>query len=147
MAIGAVLITLLSQILFSGLNGAAAFAGRINRENDVSFALNSMVDELLEADSIYRIGDNYVQFYVREPGEEGHKVVSYIFEGDKLSRFADHSHIKYPINRLNVKQGTQTVILRHVDGLRFEKRDNCLVIRLRCGGESKRVVAFRGSYE
>ena len=38
MAIGAVLIALLSQILFSGLNGAAAFAGRVNRENDVSFA-------------------------------------------------------------------------------------------------------------
>ena len=147
MAIGSVLIALLSQIVFSGLNGSAAFARRVNRENDVTFALNSMVDELLEADSLYRIGDKYVQFYVREPGENGHKVVTYLLEKDTLSRFADHSHIKYPVNRLKIRQGTRTILLNHVEGLHFEKKDACLVIRLRCGDESKRIVALRGSYE
>ena len=74
MAIGAVLIALLGQILFSGLRGAAGFTERVNRDNDVTFALNSMVDELQGADAVYRIQENAVQFYVREKGEEGHKV-------------------------------------------------------------------------
>ena len=147
MAIGAVLIALLSQILFSGLNGAATFTRRVNRENDVTFALNSMVDELLEADSVYRIDEKDVQFYVREPGEEGHKVVSYCLDGDTLSRYADHHHIKYQKDQLRLKQGTRTILLHHVDDLIFKKKGDCLVIYLRCGDESKRIVALRGAYE
>lgn len=147
MAIGAVLIALLSQILFSGLNGAAAFTRRVNRENDVTFALNAMVDELLGADSVYRIDEKAIQFYVREPGEEGHKVVSYMLEGDTLSRYAEHYHIKYPKKQLKLRKGIRTVVLNSVEDLSFEKKGDCFVIRLRSGNETTRVVAFRGSYE
>lgn len=147
LAIGAVLIALLGQILFSGLHGAAGFTERVNRDNDVTFALNSMVDELQGADAVYRVQENAVQFYVREKGEEGHKVVTYIFEGDILSRYAYHSHIKYEKNRLGLAKGIRTLLLKHVDQMTFEKKGDLLEIRLRAGKETKRIIALRGAYD
>ncbi len=147
MAIGAVLIALLSQMLFSGLHGAAVFSKRLNRDNDVSFAMNSMVDELMEADAIYKIQDHAIQFYVREKGRDGHKVVAYILEKDVLSRYGVHDHVKYDKERLNLKRGIRTVLLYKVEDMHFEQDGDALVIHMKCGKQRDRIVALRGRYE
>ena len=147
MAIGSIIVVLLSQILLSGLNGASAFGKRINRDNDIAFAMNSMIDELLAADEIYQIQDRAVQFYVREKGEGGHKIVSYLLKDGTLSRYADHDHFKYDKEKVKLTKGTRTVILDGVDDLQFTREGNCLRICMKRGKESERVVALRGRYD
>lgn len=147
MAIGSIIVVLLSQILLSGIIGAGTFGKRINRDNDIAFAMNSMIDELLEADEIYQIQDRAVQFYVREKGEEGHKIVSYLFKDGTLSRYADHAHFKYDKEKVKLTKGTRTVILDDVDDLKFEREGECLRIYMKRGKESERIVALRGRYD
>lgn len=147
MAIGSVLVVLLSQILFSGLYGASRFGMLINGDNDVAFAMNSMIDEILEADEIYQIQDRAIQFYVRDKGEKGHKIVSYLLKDGTLSRYADYDHLKYDKGSVKLKKGTRTVILDDVDDLKFKREGECLKIYMKRGKESERIVALRGRYE
>lgn len=147
MAIGSVIVVLMSQILLSGINGASTFGKRINGDNDITFAMNSMIDELLEADEIYQIQDRAVQFYVRENGEDGHKIVSYLLKDGTLSRYADHDHFKYDKEKVKLTKGTRTVILDDVDDLKFKREGECLRIYMKRGKESERIVALRGRYD
>ena len=147
MAIGSIIVVLLSQILLSGLNGVSTFGKRINRDNDIAFAMNSMIDELLAADEIYQIQDRAVQFYVREKGEGGHKIVSYLLKDGTLSRYADHDHFRYNKEKVKLTKGTRTIILDGVDDLKFKREGECLRIYMKRGKESERVFALRGRYD
>ncbi|MDD7363848.1 MAG: type II secretion system protein [Peptoniphilus sp.] len=148
LAIASVLIVLLSQMLASALGGTLGLGRRISGDNDGIFAMESMVDDIQKADEIYRIEPNYIQFYEREKGPEGHKVVSYLIEDGKMCRYGDHYRLKYDPKRIKRRPGVKNVVLADAESLEFREAGGALSVELRSGHRTyRRVIALRGRYE
>lgn len=148
LAIGSILMAVLGNILLTSLNTSSALSRSMTRTNDDYFALQSMIDEVRGADEIYYIEHECLQFYVREKGENGHKVVSYLLQDGTLSRYGDYYRAKYDKEKIGRRPGVRNIILDGVENLHFERRGDLLIILLKRGGkEYSRSISLRGSYE
>lgn len=148
LAIGSVLIAVLGNILLTSLNTSSGLSRKMTRTNDEYFALQSMIDEVHGADEIYFIEDKYLQFYVREKGQNGHKVVSYTLQGDTLSRYGDYYRLKYSKEKIGKRPGVRNIILDEVQDLHFRQQGDLLNISLKRDGiEYSRSLSLRGGYE
>lgn len=120
----------------------------MSRENDIHFALRVMMDELESADAIYKLNPHAIQVYERQPGSNGHRVVTYELSEKNLVRYGDHHRLRYDPDRIGKRPGVKTVMLRRVKDFDLQLRGDALAIRLETErGKAQRVLALRGRYD
>lgn len=136
LAIGSLIIALIYNLLGTSLHLSSKTIEKLNRTDDIEYALNYMSDEV-NASKYFIKNTKNLTFYNYDPNQSfHHRYCQYYVEDNKLYRAALHLEREQKNFRINKIKNGKNLILEDVESFEFDMNEEQLTWHIVIDGKN-----------